>query len=104
MVRRKWSAREIALGSAFLAVILSLLTFYIWYQTEAIRLGKTIERHKHEISFLREEIKKLEIRKAELLDPAVVDRIARDRLGLRDPSPDEIFHLDTLVRAEARSR
>jgi cell division protein FtsL len=104
MIRRKWSAREIALGSTLLVVVLGLLTFYIWYQTEAIRLGKAIEKDKDEIAALREEIKKLEIRKAELLDPAVVDRIARDRLGLREAYPDEIFHHDAPVTAEARSR
>ena len=104
MIRRKWSAREIALGSAFLAVILGLLTFYIWYQTEAIRLGKAIESDRDEISVLREEIKKLEIHKAQLLDPAAVDRIARDRLGLREAAPDEIFYQDSLPSAEARSR
>jgi cell division protein FtsL len=104
MIRRKWSAREIALGSALLVVVLGLLTFYIWYQTEAIRLGKTIEKDKDEIAVLREEIKKLEIRKAELLDPAVVDRIARDRLGLREASPGEIFHRDAPPNVEARSR
>ncbi len=104
MVRRKWSPREIALGIAFLAVVLGLLTFYIWYQTEAIRLGKAIERQKDEIATLREEIKKLEIRRAELLDPAVVDRVARDRLGLRDPSPGEIFHEDPAAAGEIRNR
>ncbi len=104
MIRRKWSAREIALGSAVLAIILALLTFYIWYQTEAIRLGKDIERDRDEIATLREEIKKLEIRRAELLDPAVVDRIARDRLGLREASPDEVFHQDSLAAAKAPNR
>jgi cell division protein FtsL len=104
MIRRKWSAREIALGTAFVTVVLGLLTFYIWYQTEAIRMGKIIEGRKYEISALREEIDKLEVRRAELLAPAVVDRIARDRLGLRDPAPGEIIHEDTPPAAEASSR
>ncbi len=92
MVRRKWTAREIVLGATFLVLVLGLLTFYIWYQTEAIRLGMYTRRLEERIAKLKEEIKKLEIRKAELLAPERVDRIARDILGMKDPSREEITY------------
>ena len=38
MVNRKYSLKEIALGTAFLLLLLVIVTFYILYQAEAIQL------------------------------------------------------------------
>lgn len=94
MIRKKWSFREIALGTALLAVVLGLLTFYIWYQTEAYSLGLEIGRLEVEIAALREDIQKLEIRKAALLAPERIDQIARRRLGLKDAEEADIIYDD----------
>ena len=37
---------------------------------------------------------RLELRKAELLAPGRVEKIAREELGLVDPKPDEIIYKD----------
>ncbi len=100
MIRRKWTGREFALGTVFVLVILGLLTFYIWYQTEAIRLGRDSARLEDEISELKEEIKKLEIQKARLLSPERIDKIARERLGLRPPDSGEIIFEDPVSRSK----
>ena len=45
-----------------------------------------------EVRSLRSEIRILETRKAARLAPAVVDRIAREKLGLVDPKDEEIVY------------
>jgi cell division protein FtsL len=85
MVRRKWSWKGIALGAAFFAAAAGVLTFYVWYQTEAVQLGLEIAKTEDRIRELEKEIEALELRKAALLDPARVERIARETLGLVDP-------------------
>lgn len=92
MVRRKWSGKEIALGAAFLAAIVSILTFYVWYQTESVRLGIDIGNSQARIRELRDEIRTLEVRRAALLDPERVEGIAREKLGLVDPRDEEIIY------------
>jgi cell division protein FtsL len=90
MVSKRWSLREVALAAAVALMALGILTFYIWYQTEAVRLGIAIGETRAAIAGLKEEIQKLETRRAELLSPDKVDRIARESLGLGDPRPDQI--------------
>ncbi len=92
MIRRKWTVREIALGVAFLAALMGILTFYVWYQTESVRLGMEIARRRGDIQALKEEIQKLQIRKTFLLAPERVEKIAREKLGLVDPKPGEIIY------------
>lgn len=94
MIRRKWSPKEIALGGAFLLAVVGLLTFYVWYQTEAVHLGIEISRREADIKALRDDILKLELMKTTLLTPARVDKIARADLGLIDPRTGEIIYKD----------
>lgn len=98
MVSKRWSLREIALAAAVAVTALGVLTFYIWYQTEAVRLGIAIGETRAEIAALREEIQKLETRRAELLAPDKVERIARESLGLVDPRPDQIVYEEEAPR------
>jgi cell division protein FtsL len=94
MIRRKWSPKEIALGGALLLAVVGLLTFYVWYQTEAVYLGVEIGKREADIKALRDEILKLELKKTGLLTPARVDKIARADLGLVDPLTGEIIYKD----------
>jgi cell division protein FtsL len=91
MVRRKWSLKGVALGAAFFAAGASVLTFYVWYQTESVKLGLDIAE-RDRIRGLEKAIEALELRKAALLDPARVEKIAREKLGLVEPKDDEIIY------------
>jgi cell division protein FtsL len=93
MVRRKWSLKGIALGAAFAAAAIGILTFYVWYQTESVKLGLDIGRGEQRIRELEVTIEALKLRRAELLDPGRVERIARDKLGLVDPVDDDVIFL-----------
>jgi cell division protein FtsL len=92
MVRRKWSPREIALSAAFLVAVVGMLTFYVWYQTESVKLGMDIGRSEVRIRELEKTIETLELRKAALLDPGRVEKIARESLGLVDPKDDAVIY------------
>ena len=92
MVRRKWNLKGIALGAAFFAVGAGVLTFYVWYQTESVQLGLEIAKSEDRIRELGKAIEALKLRKAALLDPGRVDRIARDALGLVDPDDTAIIY------------
>ena len=92
MVRRRWSVKGIALGVALAVAGIGILTFYVWYQTESVKLGLEIGRNEKRIRELEESIEALKLRKAFLLDPGRVERIARDSLGLIEPVDDDIVY------------
>jgi cell division protein FtsL len=92
MIRHKWSLKGIALGAALAASVIGILTFYVWYQTESVKLGLDIGRSDKRISELQESIEALRVRRAALLDPARVEGIARDKLGLVEPVDDDIIY------------
>ena len=92
MVRRKWSPRGIALGAALLVAVRGTLTFYVWYQTESVKLGIDIGGNEDRIRELEQAIEALKMRKAALLDQARVEKIARESLGLIDPNDNEVIY------------
>lgn len=92
MVRRKWSFKGIALGGALVALAIGILTFYVWYQTESVKLGIDIGRSDKRIRELEEEIEALKLHQASLLEPGRVEKIARDMLGLVDPKDSDIVY------------
>ncbi len=92
MVRRKWNLRGIAVGGALAAVAIGILTFYVWYQTESVKLGLDIDRCDHQIRGLEESIEALKLERARLLDPARVEQIAREKLGLVEPADADISY------------
>jgi len=92
MLRRKWSPRGIALGAALLVAVIGTLTFYVWYQTESVKLGIDIGKSEDKIRELEQAIETLKLRKAALLDPARIEKIARESLGLVDPKDDEVIY------------
>ena len=92
MVHQKWSSRGIALGSVLLVTVVGILTFYVWYQTESVKLGIDIGKSENRIRELEQAVEALKMHKAALLDPARVEKIARESLGLIDPKDDEVIY------------
>ena len=92
MVRRKWSLKGIALGAALAVAGSGILIFYVWYQTESVRLGLEIGQSEKRIRELEESIEALKMRRAALLDPGRVEKIAREKLGLIEPVDDDIIY------------
>ena len=97
MVRQKFKAGGIALGVFTAAVVVLILMFYIWHQVESIRLGYRVLELESELETLEQEIDTLEARRAGLLAPDRVDKIAREELGYIQ------VRYDQLVRREDRT-
>jgi cell division protein FtsL len=82
------------IGAGLIVLFLGNLTFYIWYQSESIRLGYKIHELEMNVEELKEEIKKLEAKKESLLSLERIDRIAREQLNLQEPRPEQIIFED----------
>lgn len=104
MVRKSWTTREIALAAAFTLVLLAILTLYIWYQTESVRLGYQIDQLQDQIAELKETLRKLEAEKSKLLALDRVDETARRELGLTDPRPGQIIYEEPPAGAPRKIR
>jgi cell division protein FtsL len=92
MIHRRYGLKEIALGAGFLLLLLVILTFYIWYQTEAIQLGYRIGEFETRVARIKEDIKRLEAKRSELLSLRRIEGIARGELGLVDPVPGQVLY------------
>ncbi len=92
MVRRKLSRKEAILAGLALLLAVAILTFNIWQQAEAVRLGLRIGRLEKEIEILGKDVDKLQLKKSSLLSLERVDGIARDELGLVDPKGDQVIY------------
>jgi len=92
MVHRRYGLKEIALGAGFILLLIVILTFYIWYQTEAIQLGYRIGELEVRINRVKEDIKRLEAKRSELLSLRRIEGIARGELGLVDPAPGQVLY------------
>lgn len=104
MVNRKYNTKEIALGAAFLLLLLVVVTLYILYQTEAVQLGYRIAGLEDRVARMKEEIKKLETKKAGLLSLRRVEGIAREDLGLTDPKPGQVLYEGIDIPREKKGR
>ncbi len=97
MVRQKFKAGGIVLGVFTAAVVVLILMFYIWHQVESIRLGYRVLELESELETLEQEIDTLEARRAGLLAPDRVEKIAREELGYIQ------VRYDQIVRREDRT-
>jgi hypothetical protein len=92
MVRKKLIKKDIALGALAGVLTILILTFYIWHLTENVRLGYQIGQDESRLQGLKEDIKKMETRKASLLSLDRVEKLAREALKLADPREDQIIY------------
>ncbi len=102
MIRKKITKKEILIGIVSTLFIIALLTFYIWHQSETIRLGYKTGELEEDISNLKKEIEQLEAEKASLLSLERVEKIARKKLKMRPPEEQQIFQDSTM--ADTRER
>jgi cell division protein FtsL len=82
MVKNKFTKKEIMLVVFFTIFIISILTFYIWHQVEAVRLGYKINRLEEKVQKLQIEVEELEAEKSARLSLEEVERIAKEKLKM----------------------
>lgn len=94
MVRRKFTKKEIVLVVLFTIFIISILTFYIWHQMEAVRLGYDINSLEEKVQKLQIEVEELEAEKSSLLSLEEVERIAKEKLNMVETTDDRTVYED----------
>lgn len=97
MVKKKLAKMEILFIVLSIAATLACLTFYIWYQTELIRLGLENQKAQETIKQLEEEIKSLEALRSSLLSPERVEKMAREYLQLKEPDSNQLIYEEWLA-------
>ena len=63
---------------------------YVWQRVDFLRVSYRYERLQKEKQALIEESERLKVERATLMDHDRIERLARNRLGLVDPSPDDV--------------
>jgi len=94
MVRKKISKKEVALAVSGTLLVLLFLCIYVWQQTESISLGYDTAELELRVKQLEKEVEVLEAEKASLLSLELVEKMAREKLQLRDPGEDQILYKD----------
>ncbi len=92
MVRRQIEPRRIAAWAALGLFAAAVLVFYLWHLNENIRLGWDMARLESEMASARKQVESLEARRARLLAPDRVERIAKSELKMGEPRPDQIVY------------
>ncbi len=94
MVRRKFGKKEIILGIACTLLVLSILSFYVWHQTESVSLGYDMAELEQKVIQLQKEVEKLETIRSSLLSLDRVERMAREKLRLSEPKEGQVIYED----------
>ena len=92
MVRRQYAVRQIVFGSVLALLFGAVLTFYLWHLNENIRLGWDNAKLESELLKASEQVERLQARKAQLLAPDRVEKIAKSELKLGEPRQDQIVY------------
>ncbi len=84
------------LTPVFIAIILvALLSLvFVWSRLQAINLEYEISRLEGQIRSGNEELKRLKLETAHLSSHQRIERLARQKLGLRPPAPGQIIRVD----------
>jgi cell division protein FtsL len=94
MIRKRYSKKKTRTAIACTVIVIFILSFYIWHQTESISIGYTTSDLEEKVSKLRDEIEQLETIRSSLLSLERVERIARQELGLQSPKESQVFRDD----------
>ena len=75
----------------FTAAVLAVPVLgYVWQRVDFLRVSYRYERLQKEKQGLLEQMEQLKVERATLMDHDRIERLARQRLGLVDPSPDDV--------------
>ena len=77
-----------------LAALVIATLFYVWCRLQAVRMGYDQSRVTAGLQQLEKENEELRGEAARLKSPERIERLARERLGLGYPSPEQIRILD----------
>ena len=94
MIRKRFNKKQIALGIISAIFVIFILTFYIWPQIESIRIGYETRELEKKVSVMKEEVEKLQTKRAALLSLGRVEKIAKEKLKLAAPREKQLIYED----------
>jgi len=85
--------RRLSLGQFFLFLVALVLAgvFYVWSHSQMIELGYDISRCESRLRTLAREENCLRLEAASLKNPARIERLARQQLGLHNPQSHQVI-------------
>lgn len=83
-------ARELKRFLIYGAVVVVPLLAYVWQRIDFIRLSYRVEALRKEKTGLEDMNRKLTVERSHLLAPDRIESMARRRLGLIDPAPQDV--------------
>jgi cell division protein FtsL len=91
--RRRRRGRAVITFSLAVGLLVCSLIFLVWSRFQVTSVGYQISRARDEQKRLLNINKELRIEGASLKSPARIEGIARGRLGLSNPEPQQMVHL-----------
>jgi cell division protein FtsL len=74
----------------FIALLLLVSLFFVWSRLQLVHLEYEISSQSTRLRTLQQETRALRLEVATLNSPARVEQIARTKLGLRPPTPEQV--------------
>ena len=76
---------------AFVVVLMLVSLFFVWSRLEVVNLEYDISTNEVRLRSLQQESRQLKLEAASLRNPARIERMARVKLGLRLPTPEQVI-------------
>jgi len=83
------------IGIVFVLIAISILSFYIWHQAQSFHIGIKTRTLEAKVRDLKKEVEYLEAKKAALLSLERVEKIARNKLNLKEIEDSRLIYRKT---------
>lgn len=78
----------------FMALMVAVALFFVWSRLQVVNLEYGISNLEGRLRSLQQESRQLQLEAASLRNPVRIEQVARARLGLRLPAPEQVVTVD----------
>ena len=75
----------------FVVILMCVALVFVWSRIEVVNLEYEISSYQGRVRDLQQESKRLQLEAASLSSPSRIENMARTRLGLRMPAPEQVI-------------
>ena len=75
----------------FVVILMCVALVFVWSRIEVVNLEYEISSYQGRVRDLQQESKRLQLEAASLSNPSRIENMARTRLGLRMPAPEQVI-------------
>lgn len=75
---------------SFVIILMCMALVFVWSRIEVVNLEYEISSNQERVRALQQEGSRLQLEAASLSSPARIESMARTRLGLRMPAPEQV--------------